>query len=609
MPVKVSVVVATYNAPPDLERLVASLDAQSLPSDEFEMIFVDDGSTDDTLQRLQDLAATRPNMLVSSIPNSGWPGRPRNVGTAQASGDYVFYSDHDDYVFPEALERMHRFAVEHDLDVVHPKEVVKGWRNPGWDSWRAQTPRVEQWTQSMLQCITPHKLYRRAFLEEKGVRYPEGRVRLEDFSLNGLAWARTDAVGILADYPCYQWIIHETNSHKAGYDFDVYWRCFEESAQPLLELPDGDKKDQLLIRWYRSRVLERVKALGTYEPGEVDRFLGVWSDLLALFPPHLDAKLNPGDRPRSVLLRQGARDALLELSELDRKVSMDVTESSAEWSEGQVVVRLRTRLNRADGSPFGVRREGERLLRDVPASLAALTEPGDWDLTDTVARAFGEVIVRGRDGSVDWNLPTTSEVRVVESDQGLAIEAEMEARLDPATAAFGNPLTDEVWDVFFRVAGLGFGGTRRVRAPEGLSAGAVVHGRSAVLFSTKGGFVALDLTLDPGRLLAASGARPSDLRAVGGGTEVSLPALHVVGEAELAATLHAEGTSRPGRLVARGGGAVLVVDGPPPTTGTVRVELGGRGGVLMRLPEPPQPPTRRARHVLGRAARRLGLRK
>ncbi len=120
MPVKVSVVVATYNSPPELAGLVESLDDQSLPADEYELIFVDDGSSDDTHDRLNALAAERSNMQVHRIPNSGWPGRPRNIGTRAASGEFLFFADHDDYLFPEALERMYAFAVENDLDVVHP---------------------------------------------------------------------------------------------------------------------------------------------------------------------------------------------------------------------------------------------------------------------------------------------------------------------------------------------------------------------------------------------------------------------------------------------------------------------------------------------------------
>ena len=299
MPVKVSVVVATYNSPPELAGLVTSLDDQTLPSDEYEMVFVDDGSSDDTHDRLRAFAAERSNMQVHRIPNSGWPGRPRNVGAKAASGDFLFFADHDDYLFPEALERMYAFAVENDLDVVHPKEVVKGWGRPGWFAYREHRPRVDRLDQVVLQNISPHKLYRRSFVHEQDVWFPEGKVRIEDFSYNGLAWARTDAIGVLADYPCYQWSVHQDNSHKASYDYDVYWASFEESLAPILELEEGDKRDQLLIRWYRSRILERVKTLHKFPAEHVDRLLATWKRLMPLFPPRLDAPDEPRP-PRAV---------------------------------------------------------------------------------------------------------------------------------------------------------------------------------------------------------------------------------------------------------------------------------------------------------------------
>ena len=242
-------------------------------------------------------------MQVHRIPNSGWPGRPRNVGAKAASGEFLFFADHDDYLFPEALERMYAFAVENDLDVVHPKEVVKGWGRPGWFAYREHRPRVDRLDQVVVQNISPHKLYRRSFVHEKDVWFPEGRVRIEDFSYNGLAWARTDAIGVLADYPCYQWSVHQENSHKASYDYDVYWASFEESLAPILELEEGDKRDQLLIRWYRSRILERVKTLHKFPVEHVDRLLATWEHLMPLFPPHLDAQMNPSHRARSALLR------------------------------------------------------------------------------------------------------------------------------------------------------------------------------------------------------------------------------------------------------------------------------------------------------------------
>ena len=107
---KVSVVVPVYNPGEHIEGLIDSLAGQSLPPDEFEVVFVDDGSTDDTPQRLERACALHPHMRMTTIPNSGWPGRPRNVGTDLAQGEYVFYADNDDEFYPESLERLHAVA-------------------------------------------------------------------------------------------------------------------------------------------------------------------------------------------------------------------------------------------------------------------------------------------------------------------------------------------------------------------------------------------------------------------------------------------------------------------------------------------------------------------
>ena len=77
---KVSVVVPVYNPGRYLDDLLASLARQSMPADEFEVVFVDDGSTDGSQLRLDELEASSANVRVIHIPNSGWPGRPRNVG-------------------------------------------------------------------------------------------------------------------------------------------------------------------------------------------------------------------------------------------------------------------------------------------------------------------------------------------------------------------------------------------------------------------------------------------------------------------------------------------------------------------------------------------------
>ena len=60
--------------------LCESLDAQTLPTDQWEVVFVDDGSPDDTLEMLRRVAAERPHFPVYAIEHSGWPSKPRNLG-------------------------------------------------------------------------------------------------------------------------------------------------------------------------------------------------------------------------------------------------------------------------------------------------------------------------------------------------------------------------------------------------------------------------------------------------------------------------------------------------------------------------------------------------
>ncbi len=76
---KISVIVPVYNPGRNIDECLDSLLGQTMPAAEHELIFVDDGSTDGTPARLAALAAEHPHVRVERIPNSGWPGRPRNV--------------------------------------------------------------------------------------------------------------------------------------------------------------------------------------------------------------------------------------------------------------------------------------------------------------------------------------------------------------------------------------------------------------------------------------------------------------------------------------------------------------------------------------------------
>src|SRR5947209_4599417 len=97
----VSVVIPVWNPGPNLTRCIDSLLAQTMPVTEFEIVLVDDGSTDGTAERLDVLAGAHPgHVRVLHIPPSGWPGKPRNVGIEAARGEFVHLVDNDDTLPP-----------------------------------------------------------------------------------------------------------------------------------------------------------------------------------------------------------------------------------------------------------------------------------------------------------------------------------------------------------------------------------------------------------------------------------------------------------------------------------------------------------------------------
>src|SRR5699024_5228969 len=102
----VSVIIPVFNCAPYLWDTFGSLFAQDIAHNKFEIIAIDDGSTDASLAILESFAQRRNNMHVLSFPHTGSAAAPRNAGLDVASGRYVFFLDADDMLEPDALRKM-----------------------------------------------------------------------------------------------------------------------------------------------------------------------------------------------------------------------------------------------------------------------------------------------------------------------------------------------------------------------------------------------------------------------------------------------------------------------------------------------------------------------
>ena len=112
---KVSVILPIYNVSAYLRECLDSVIAQTLK--ELEIICVNDGSTDDSLDIIREYAAKDPRIVVITGPNGGY-GKAMNKGLDRATGEYVGIVEPDDYIAPDMYESLYRVASENDLDFV-----------------------------------------------------------------------------------------------------------------------------------------------------------------------------------------------------------------------------------------------------------------------------------------------------------------------------------------------------------------------------------------------------------------------------------------------------------------------------------------------------------
>jgi glycosyltransferase involved in cell wall biosynthesis len=108
--VQVSVLLPAYNSGKYVTQAIESVLAQTWR--DFELIVIDDGSTDNTLEMIQKCAASDPRVKVFTQPNAGL-STTLNRGISLAANEWIFRMDNDDLMRPNRIERQIAFIAEH----------------------------------------------------------------------------------------------------------------------------------------------------------------------------------------------------------------------------------------------------------------------------------------------------------------------------------------------------------------------------------------------------------------------------------------------------------------------------------------------------------------
>lgn len=184
---EISVIIAMYNAADFIEECLQSVLNQTFKN--FEVIVVDDCSTDNSVEVVQKMAANFGGRLtlIKTNKNSGCAGIPRNLALNEARGKYIYFLDSDDFIDENAFESLCNVAEEYDADVVHCEkyfECVDG--EDRISSWQLSetidkttlemadtAERVNKFIQKKFLWNPWGKLFNRKFLVENKIQFSD----------------------------------------------------------------------------------------------------------------------------------------------------------------------------------------------------------------------------------------------------------------------------------------------------------------------------------------------------------------------------------------------------------------------------------------------------
>lgn len=176
--VKVSVIVPVYNTSQYLVRCMEALVNQTLG--EIEILAVNDGSTDNSLEILKRYEEQYPGKVRVLTKENGGQATARNLGIRESKGEYIGFADSDDCVDRTIFEKLYRLAKKDDSDMVEchyhylqetggkTKELKTRGNIRAYGNRKNMfiDPQVSPW----------NKLYRREVLQKGEVTFPEGLI-------------------------------------------------------------------------------------------------------------------------------------------------------------------------------------------------------------------------------------------------------------------------------------------------------------------------------------------------------------------------------------------------------------------------------------------------
>jgi len=198
---RLSIIIPVYNVEEYIDRCLQNIFKQGISTNDYEVILVNDGSTDKSVEIANKHKKARPNIHIIHQENSG-PGVARNTGIDNAKGDYIYFLDADDYLIENSLAMLLDCAEKEQLDLLgfetlrthtfkpnthntFPKNISLDFVGLGTSYVAKYNHRNECWWYFI----------NRKFLLHTGLRFPKKKQLLEDVLFTQKLLLKTPKMG------------------------------------------------------------------------------------------------------------------------------------------------------------------------------------------------------------------------------------------------------------------------------------------------------------------------------------------------------------------------------------------------------------------------------
>lgn len=312
--VKVSVIVPVYNAEKYLEQCLTSICQQTLQ--EIEIICVDDGSTDNSLNILREYANADTRVQVLTQKNQG-AGAARNYGLRTAKGLYLSFLDADDFFEPNMLEEAVKEIELYEADfVVFESDQyhmdTKSYVKPSWVVRHKDIPPYMPFsylslTDNVFKTFVGwawDKLYRKSFIDNHNLWFQEQRTSNDLlFVFSALVLAKriaiidkilahqrrggTESLSVTREKSWHCFYDALIALRKRLKDENIYWKLEQDfinyalhfSLWNLRTLAEPTKqilKEQLCKEWFNELGITGKERSYFYNQKEYEEYLKVW---------------------------------------------------------------------------------------------------------------------------------------------------------------------------------------------------------------------------------------------------------------------------------------------------------------------------------------------